>query len=136
MRGVGAHACTDVTGFGLLGHLHEMTTASGVGALVRLGDVPLIEGTRDLLKQDMAPGGTWSNMEFLDADGAIVWGEGLSEEDRLALCDAQTAGGLLISVAPDRVGELLDNLKAAEVSEAVEIVEIITDLECRIRVEV
>ena len=62
---VGCNACTDVTGFGLLGHLHEMTFASGVGARIRTHDVPLIDGVRELLALDEAPGGTYANRDHL-----------------------------------------------------------------------
>ncbi len=103
---VGCHACTDVTGFSLLGHLHEMTAASGVGARVRLGDVPVFEGVGELLEQDLAPGGTYSNMDFLDSEGHVQWDETLSEGSKLLLCDPQTAGGLLLSVDPDRADDL------------------------------
>lgn len=132
---VGCNACTDVTGFGLLGHLHEMAFGSGAGAIVRFHDVPLIQGVKELLALDEAPGGTYSNRDHLVSEGAVVWPEGLSEEDQLALCDAQTAGGLLISVAADRAEELLNALRTAGTLCAVEIGEIIDDPMCRIHVE-
>ena len=132
---VGCSACTDVTGFGLLGHLHEMTYASGVGARLRLRDVPLIDGVRELLALDEAPGGTYANREHLNAENAVIWGEGLCEEDQLALCDAQTAGGLLISVPADRAEAMRSALTAANTLSAAEIGEIIDDTECRIHVE-
>ena len=134
MGRVGCSACTDVTGFGLLGHLHEMTAASGVGARVRFGDVPLIDGVRELLKQDMAPGGTYSNLEFMNTSDAVVWEDDLPEDYQLALCDAQTAGGLLISVSPDLAGQMIDELNAAGALCAADIGEVIPDLECRVRV--
>ena len=134
-RSVGCHACTDVTGFGLLGHLREMTCASGVGARVRFRDVPLIEGVKQLLKLDEAPGGTYANLEFLGTEGAVIWEDKIPEDYQLTLCDAQTAGGLLISVDPDRSARMLDALKAADVLVAAEIGEITSDPECRITVE-
>jgi len=132
---VGCNACTDVTGFGLLGHLHEMTYASGVGARVRLRDVPLIDGVKRLLALDEAPGGTYANLEHLNAESAVAWGEGVCEEDHLVLCDAQTAGGLLISVPADRAEAMKSALIAANTLRAAEIGEIIADTECRIHVE-
>lgn len=131
---VGCNACTDVTGFGLLGHLHEMTAGSGVGARVRLKDVPVIEGTWELLEQEMAPGGTEANLRSLEASGSVLWEDDLSENARLLLCDAQTAGGLLISTPPENVGEMIDALRAADVLTAADIGEIITDPEGRVRV--
>ena len=134
MQKVGCNACTDVTGFGLLGHLCEMTAASKVGAKLHYDKVPLIEGVKELLEMDMAPGGTWANMEFLDSAGTVVWEGNLSENERLILCDAQTAGGLLISVPSELAGELLDKLKSTGVSSAIEIGEIIEDPEFRAHV--
>lgn len=132
---VGCSACTDVTGFGLLGHLHEMTLASRVGARVSAIAVPTIEGVMDLIARDMAPGGTEANLEHLDALGAVVWSDHVPQDHRLLLCDAQTAGGLLLSVAPERVDNLITLLKAAHVLAAAEIGEIVPDPEeCRIRV--
>lgn len=134
-RAAGCRACTDVTGFGLLGHLHEMTLASKVGARIRFRDVPLIDGVKELLRMDMAPGGTYANLDFLHTAGALAWEDNLPEEYQLALSDAQTAGGLLIAVAPDSVRMLTDALAAAQVSTAADIGEFISDPEGRIRVE-
>ena len=131
---VGCNACTDVTGFGLLGHLHEMTTGSGAGARIRLHDVPLIDGVRELLTLDEAPGGTYANRDHLNSENAVAWGEGLSEEDQLALCDAQTAGALLISVPADRADAMREALIEAGTLAAAEIGEIVADSECRIHV--
>jgi selenide,water dikinase len=132
---VGCSACTDVTGFGLLGHLHEMTFASGVGARIRVRDVPLIDGVRELLALDEAPGGTYANRDHLNSENSVIWGGGISEEDQLALCDAQTAGGLLISVPADHADAMREALIEAQTLRAAEIGEIIEDSECRIRVE-
>lgn len=132
---VGVNACTDVTGFGLLGHLHEMTCASGVGAKIRLRDVPVIEGVRELLALDEAPGGTYANREHLNAEEAVAWSPELSEEDQLLLCDAQTAGGLLLSVPADRADPLISALLAKGALCAAEIGEIVEDAQCRMIVE-
>lgn len=132
---VGCSACTDVTGFGLLGHLHEMTAGSGVGARVRFGDVPLIAGVKELLALDEAPGGTYSNRDHLNSESSVVWSPELTEEDQLALCDAQTAGGLLLSVPADKAEAMKSALKSAGALAASEIGEIVEDPQCRIRVE-
>ena len=106
---VGVNACVDVTGFGLVGHLREMAEGSGVGARVSVGRVPVLDGVRDLLDRGVAPGGTRRNLE--STLGAVAWEPSLAEEERLLMCDAQTSGGLLISVPEERAGELLGELK-------------------------
>ena len=113
MMKVGVNACTDVTGFGLMGHLTSMVRGSGVGATVRLGDVPVLPGARELLAAGTAPGGTYRNMNSV-AD-STDWDDSLTEEDRLLLCDAQTSGGLLISVPAEDLDALLAGLREAAV---------------------
>lgn len=134
MQKIGAHACTDVTGFSLLGHLHEMTLASRIGARIRMDDIPLMTGVRELLAQDMAPGGAYRNLEFLENCGAVVWEREMTEEDKVLLCDPQTAGGLLISVAPEKADDLERELVKSDVP-AVLIGEMVEDEEGRIYVE-
>lgn len=92
----GAHALTDVTGFGLLGHLRNMTAASGVTAGVWADHVPVLAAAREYVAAGIAPGGTRANLAFL-ADW-VSYGSDVSEADRLLLCDAQTSGGLLAAV--------------------------------------
>jgi len=117
----GARAATDVTGFGLLGHLAEVVRASGVGAQIWARQVPLIEGTRELAERGLIPGGSRRNLDAVSA--LLRWAPGLSEVDQLLLADAQTSGGLLIGVARDRAEELVgllaagDSLAAAVVGE-------------------
>jgi selenide,water dikinase len=132
MKESGCNACTDVTGFGLLGHLREMAAASGVGARVRFGRVPVIAGVEELTRQDLAPGGTEANLEYLETMGAVVWESDLPMESRLILSDAQTSGGLLISVPPDRVEKLVAALEVRGALAAADIGEIIEDQDCRI----
>lgn len=119
----GVNACTDVTGFGLLGHLNEMLQASGVGAVVRQGDVPIIDGARELAAQGIVPGGTRRNMDY--ANEFVVWPEGVTETEKLILCDAQTSGGLLISAPPERAQALLDTLKDKKGLKAAAIGEVV-----------
>jgi selenide,water dikinase len=114
---VGAHAATDITGFGLMGHLKSMVKGSRVGARVQLGRVPVLPGTWELLDQGIAPGGTHRNLHSV-AD-AVQWHPDLTEREQLLLCDAQTSGGLLISVASDQKEALLSELQASGVSSAV-----------------
>jgi selenide,water dikinase len=97
MRRVDVSAGTDVTGFGLLGHLRKMLEASGVSADVEAGAVPLLPGVLDLARSDVVASGTKRNLAWLNA--TTDWG-GLTEPERIVLADAQTSGGLLIAT-PD-----------------------------------
>ena len=110
MHDVGVHACTDITGFGLLGHLRGMVAASGVAAKLSLRSVPVLDGAWDLLEQDVVPGGTRRNLE--SAERVAHWDEGISEAAKLLLCDAQTSGGLLMSVPRQRESAMLDALRS------------------------
>ena len=116
MTEVGVNACTDVTGFGLLGHLKSMAEASGVTARVNASAVPLIDGTRELVDSGVAPGGTHRNLSSVNA--AAAWNASISDEMKLVLCDAQTSGGLLMSVPPDKLSELTAALNRRGVMEA------------------
>jgi selenide,water dikinase len=114
---VGVSAATDVTGFGLLGHLHIALLASGAAAAVRAGSVPILPGALDLAERGFVPSGTRSNHRFVRE--AVEWGE-LPKPEQLVLADAQTSGGLLISVPEGRVGALMSALERRGVP-AVEI---------------
>ncbi len=111
MLEVGANACTDVTGFGLLGHLYEMVSASGVGAEISLDKVPIMHGTWELADDLIIPAGTIRNHEFLGDN--IVWNEEISYEHQMILCDAQTSGGLVISISQDKSERLVELLEKA-----------------------
>ena len=102
---VGANACVDVTGFGFLGHLRGMTRASGVSARVSLGAIPFIEGAVALAESGVAPGGTHRNLQSLEGD--VSWDGAISDVEKILLADAQTSGGLLISVNPNKTAALL-----------------------------
>lgn len=108
---VGVNACTDITGFGFLGHLHELAKASRLGAKISLADVPVIQETWNLIRNNpgVVPGGTRKNLEFLKED--LIVNSGITEVDLLVLADAQTSGGLLISVTEDKLQSLLQELK-------------------------
>jgi selenide, water dikinase len=109
MRRHGVHACTDVTGYGLLGHLHEMVAASGVTATIDPSTVEWLPGARELAKAGHVPGGTRRNQE--DMEGHVDWGE-IDNETRILLSDAQTSGGLLMAMAPDAAHALVSDLGA------------------------
>jgi selenide, water dikinase len=112
----GVSAMTDVTGFGLLGHLRELATASGVAAEVDASAVPAIPGVLELLRSDDPPvsGGSRRNRGWVEEVAA--WSDGVPEERRWLLCDAMTSGGLLVAVPPgaataapgDRIGRLVE----------------------------
>ncbi len=113
MVDAGAAAATDVTGYGLLGHLHFMLAASGVAAEIDAAAVPLLEGTRTLADRGVIPGGTRSNHAFL---GDHVEWEALGRAEQLVLADAQTSGGMLIAAAEDRAETLAEALTHRRVS--------------------
>ncbi len=129
---VGANACTDITGFGFLGHLHEMAKASGVGAKISLSKVPVIPEAWELISQGVAPGGTHKNLEFLQ--GNIIWDASISKESQLVLADAQTSGGLLIAVPQEKAQQLVTALVEARVPVVAVVGEIIEDTDSNILV--
>lgn len=115
----GANALTDVTGFGLLGHLRNVVTASKVGAQVFVDRVPVLAAAREYLQAGIAPGGTHANHKFLN--DWVTYADDVAKQEQLLLCDAQTSGGLLAAVAPEQADKLLSSLHACGVSDAVAI---------------
>jgi selenide, water dikinase len=107
--GGGIHAATDVTGFGLLGHLHNMLMASNVSAEIDAAAVPLLPRAVEMVERGAIPGGTKRNQDALAAQ--VKFAAGVPEAVRVLLCDAQTSGGLLIAVDPDRAGALIAALE-------------------------
>ncbi len=106
----GARGCTDVTGFGLLGHLRKMAVASGVDAAVDVAAVPLFDGVRALAEAGTVPGGSRRNREWV-ADALDV-GPGVTDTDVAILADAQTSGGLLFGAGPERAATAARELTA------------------------
>ncbi len=104
MNTIGVHACTDVTGYGLLGHLLEMCQASEVSTTLEFNTVPLIQGVYELAQKGLVPGGTKRNMDHVSSH--VNFSKILSKEQQYLLADAQTSGGLLISVAKAKVQDL------------------------------
>jgi len=131
---VGVHAATDVTGFGLLGHLYELTRASRVGARLSFRQVPVLPEVWDLARAGLVPGGTKRNLKFLMDSEAVRWAAAFEEVERLVLADAQTSGGLLIAVPKGRSARLLERLEKAQVP-AARIGELTEDPSGRITVE-
>lgn len=122
MHEVGVSACTDVSGFGLLGHLHALAQASGVAARVALAQVPVLEEAWPLAAEGCVPAGTQRNRR--DLGDFMRWEGAIAAEERLVLYDAQTSGGLLIAVPAERTPALLTALAAQQVPVAAEIGEI------------
>jgi selenide,water dikinase len=119
MLAVQAHAATDITGFGLLGHLHNMVSASGLRAEVDAAAVPLLPGADALAQRGAVPGGTKRNRESI-AD-QVSFAPAIPEHLRVLLHDAQTSGGLLIAVAAERSEALLEALRAEHTPAAARI---------------
>jgi selenide, water dikinase len=113
---IGAHALTDVTGFGLLGHLRNMTAASRVSARIWLEQVPVLPAAWEYVRAGFAPGGTHANLRFL-ADW-VTYEESLSREEQLILADAQTSGGLLVAVSEESAEGMLDAFASVGVKSA------------------
>lgn len=110
------HSCTDVTGFGLLGHLKEVTTASKVNAEIYASQIPIIEKSRELAAAGIVPGGTFANQDYIKP--YVRWHERISDIDQLILCDAQTSGGLIIVFPQQDEDILLKKLHLRGITEA------------------
>jgi len=108
MNAVGVNAATDVTGFGLLGHLSQMMKASGTAAIVNWNDVPMLPGALDLARSGSTSGGTRRNMDALE--GKVSFSGDASEFEFMVLADAQTSGGMLISVPESKADALVNSL--------------------------
>jgi selenophosphate synthase len=117
------HAMTDVTGFGMIGHAREIALASSVSLRFRAHRIPLLEGALHCVRAGHIPGGLKANREF--AECVVGYEDGISDEMKTILFDPQTAGGLLISVAPEDAAGLMRALTAAGVP-AVEIGEVLS----------
>ncbi|NIK68189.1 selenide, water dikinase SelD [Paenibacillus sp. BK720] len=116
MEPYNVHACTDVTGFGLIGHSLEMAKGSGVGIRIHASEVPMLPRVRELAEEGFVPGGTKNN--FAHVQDSISFPETLDQIGQWILCDAVTSGGLLISVDGSQAEELLGKLKQSGVEAA------------------
>lgn len=125
-------ACTDVTGFGLLGHLREMTIGSGVDALVESNQVPILDDVVNLAAAGVIPGGTENNLDFVS--NSIDWADGIPRVMKYVLADAQTSGGLLIAVKADQAEKMLTELKSEGVAESAIVGQIVAKGSGRIKV--
>lgn len=116
---VGVSAATDVTGFGLLGHLANLLDASRVGAEIALDALPVLPHARNLAARGLVPGGTKRNLEAIAE--RTTWSADVTETDRWLAVDAQTSGGLLLAVPPENEAALLAALREADAPAAVTI---------------
>ena len=106
-----ANACTDVTGFGLLGHALEMAEGSGVTIKLDSKAIPVVKGVSEYAKMGLIPAGTYANKRFIGEK--VIFSDKVKEETKDILFDPQTSGGLLISVTSDKLDILLDELKGS-----------------------
>jgi selenide,water dikinase len=132
MMEVDVHACTDVTGFGLLGHACEMIEGTDVGMVIHSSSVPLLPDTEEYARMGLIPGGTIRNRDFRLP--MIEPATEISDERLLILFDAQTSGGLLISVPGEEADMLLQRMHEEGIQEATLIGEIVTEPEGKIKV--
>tara|TARA_B100000614_G_scaffold259819_1_gene285277 strand:+ start:78 stop:1037 length:960 start_codon:yes stop_codon:yes gene_type:complete len=114
MAGIDIHACTDVTGFGLAGHLLEMAKGGRKHLTLFAGQVPLLDGAQDFAAMGMVPAGAHKNRQFFEAHTRVAGGVDRSLTD--LLFDPQTSGGLLVSLPPDQTGLYLEQLEEKGIS--------------------
>ncbi|WP_262901589.1 selenide, water dikinase SelD [Candidatus Sulfidibacterium hydrothermale] len=118
MKNYPVHACTDVTGFGLLGHLKEMSSASKCDVQIDFEKVPFLREVKNLATAGIIPGGTYNNLEFVK--DFIDFGN-RTRTDQLLLCDAQTSGGLLVALPKKEAADYLNELHKNKITDAVAI---------------
>jgi selenium donor protein len=111
------NACTDITGFGLAGHLSEMTRGSEVNAEISFAALPFMKQVKELAFGGAIPGGTYKNLDFYKE--WIKWEALLSETEKLMFCDAQTSGGLLVALPEKQAVQALQELKSQGIDNAV-----------------
>jgi selenide, water dikinase len=124
MQEVGANACTDITGFGFLGHACQLAENSRLGIKIASGAIPFFPEVKELVEQKVYPGGLNRNREFYGKK--VEFSRQVPDYMRDILFDPQTSGGLLISVSPDKVDSLMGKLKKAGISEAAIVGDIIS----------
>jgi len=125
MQEVGVNACTDITGFGLLGHAYEMAAASRVGLDIHAAAVPFFPETIALISQGFVPGGTHNNRYYLE--GKVALSDSLDWEHSTILFDAQTSGGLLIAVPEAKIDRLIGKLRQRGVATCAVIGEVVAE---------
>ena len=132
MKTFGAHACTDITGFGFIGHALEMVMASRIGMVIDSKKIPLLSGVMEYAGLGLIPGGAYSNCRFYSC--RVEVDSGVSNLLMDILYDPQTSGGLLISLPPDQAEALVETLKKeGEVNSSI-IGEVVSEPEGKIRI--
>src|SRR5262249_2326651 len=116
VAGAGAPALTDITGFGLLGHLRNLAAASGTAATVWMDLVPVLPAAREYVQGGIAPGGTHANRRFLSR--FVAYDPDIAEWEQLLLCDAQTSGGLLAALPGTQAAAVVRELRASGLGSA------------------
>jgi cysteine desulfurase NifS/selenium donor protein len=124
MAGFAVSACTDVTGFGLLGHLKEMVYSAGVQAILTTEMIPVLDAAWEYAAAGAIPGGTKNNLDYVKE--VVQWKETTPELMKFILADAQTSGGLLISMPEGQANEFIANLHAAGNMDAAIIGKVVT----------
>ena len=132
MQKVGVNACTDVTGFGLVGHLLEMMNASNARAIIEFDQIKFLPKVLKLAVAGNIPGGTKDNLAYTNP--FVSYGENISDIKKYMLNDAQTSGGLLISVSKSKSRQLLDLLKKKGIKSSAKIGEVTTSKKSKIEV--
>ncbi|MFZ5980152.1 MAG: selenide, water dikinase SelD [Candidatus Zixiibacteriota bacterium] len=113
MQALGPGAATDITGFGLLGHLLEMMHRSGISAVIEFDQVPFLPGVAELATAGVIPGGSKDNYNHTRPH--VFYSDHISQTKRLMLNDAQTSGGLLIALTPEKASKLVGKLRAEKI---------------------
>lgn len=132
MDGFAVHAATDVTGYGLLGHAYEMMDASGTTAEFSVGKIPLLSQARSLADRGIAPDGSRVNVRNLAP--RVARGSGVTEEDFLLLCDAQTSGGLLVSLPQEEAERYAEACRGHGAKSATVVGRVLEKAEKRLKV--
>ena len=103
------HACTDITGYGLLGHLLEICLGSDLSAEIYYNDIPFIDSAKELAQDNIIPGGTRKNLSYVEE--SIQFADSILDYQKLMIADAQTSGGLLISIPEKDSQKFIEKLK-------------------------
>jgi selenide,water dikinase len=132
MKTFGAHACTDITGFGFIGHVLEMVTASRIGMVIDSKKIPLLSGVMEYAGLGLIPGGTYSNRRFYSC--RVEVDSSVSNLLMDIFYDPQTSGGLLISLPPGQAGALVEALEKEDGVHSSIIGEVVSEPEGKIRI--
>lgn len=122
MTSLKANACVDISGYGLIGHTIEILNASNLSGIIHSSEIPIMQGVFDLAKKDMIPNGTKENFKY--SEQHTKWDKNIQKYEKLVYCDAQTSGGLLISINKEKSNLLLNQLHLAGIKDSAIIGEV------------